>query len=70
MKVLGKLLVKGKFGKVIGGPRLAVEGVCCPQRQAYLACLPCSGTAGAASGKQGLGAHMVMGFRARQLVVS
>ena len=36
MKVLGKLRVKGEFGKVIGGPRLAVEGVCGPQRQAYL----------------------------------
>ena len=36
MNVLGKLRVKGEFGKVIGGPRLAVEGVCGPQRQAYL----------------------------------
>lgn len=36
MKVLGKLRVKGEFSKVIGGPRLAVEGVCGPQRQAYL----------------------------------
>ena len=35
-----------------------------------LACLPCSGTAGAANGKQGLGAHRVMGFRAQQHIVN
>ena len=67
--MLGKLPVKGKFGRVIGGPRLAVEGVCGLPKQAYLS-LPASGTAGAANGKQGLGAHVVMEFRARQHVVN